>query len=143
MKRPLKKGKDPKEEPMKTLMLTILALIITATGALATPPTKISFQNMSAAGQTNYPVTCSIVGILDNKDQINDNNERLNTASLRTYALTKGGLANYSTSLTNRGSQFKIACVRSGDGTASTLKMYFNSLSSYWFPVSSGIYRFY
>jgi hypothetical protein len=126
-----------------TSLLLLLSVVILFAASAFAAPTKLSFQNLSAAGQTNYPVTCSVVGILDKTDIINDNAERLNLTSLRSISLSKGGLGNYSTALTTKGSNFKIACVRTNDGTATTLKMYFDSMSGYWFPVSAGIYRFY
>jgi hypothetical protein len=125
-------------------IILLTTLLLTLAGSAFAAPSKISFQNISGAGKTNDPATCSIVGVLDSSDKINDNAERINLPSLRTFALTKGGMANYSTSLNSpRGNQFKIACVKTSTGENLQLKMYFDSVSSRWFPVTSGLFRFY
>lgn len=120
----------------------LTAIVILAASAAFAAPSKITFANPSSAGQTNYAATCSIVGILDNSNLLADNNERINTASLRTYALSKGGQANYSTALNTKGSQFRIACIKA-DGTEQVVKMFFDNISAYWMPVFKGIFKFY
>jgi len=130
---------------MKTFMslLLVLALSIWFVSAAFAAPSTLSMQNYSAAGQTNYAASCAVVGVLDKSDKINDNDERINLASLRTFSLTKGGLANYSTSLHTKGSQFKIVCVRATTGADNPVKLFFDRVSAYWVSVTSGIFRFY
>lgn len=126
---------------MKNVACSLL-LVLLCSGVALAAPTTLTLKNMSSAGQTNYAATCSVVGVLDNTDRINDNNERINTASLRTVSLTKGGMANYSTVLNTKGNQFRVACVRS-DGTDQVVKMFFDNIATFWMPIFKGIYRFY
>lgn len=129
-------------------MKTFIALVLVVTVALLSAPafaapTTLSFQNLSAAGQTNYAATCSVVGVLDNTDRINDNTERIYLPSLRTLSLTKGGLGNYSTALNTRSQNFRVTCVKAGTGDNYQIKMYFDRVTAYWMNVINGIFKFY
>lgn len=125
-----------------TCIVLMFSMVLLAAAALAAPST-ISFQNNSTAGETNHAVTCSIVGINDKPDKVNDTYGRINLSSLRTYALTKGGLANYSASLHTKGTEFRATCVKTATGeTYQNVKVYFDRVSGKWIPIPNGQIKF-
>jgi len=127
---------------MKTgLILIVLCLLFVVTAYAA--PTTISFQNISAAGQTNFAATCNIVGVYDNVDLVNNTTDRINLTSLRTVSLTKGGLANYSTSLHPNNRSFRVTCVKTTTGdNYQQVKMYFDRVTTFWMHAVNGVFKF-
>lgn len=130
---------------MKQFALTLIAIIASASFALAAQPAKLGFRGYSSAGVTNYATTCTVAGVIKT-----DGADRIIPATARTFSLSKGGFKNYSTALhtitvdtAGLPKPFYVSCVKTLTGDAFQVRMFFDGDETKYFPISKEVFRLY
>jgi hypothetical protein len=111
----------------------IFAAIFTLVASQAFALSAVGFKNYSVSGGAHVPTTCAMVtGSAD----LAGNIITPSAVSIITLA-TKNSTGSFSVGMAD----YKFTCRKTNDGAESTVKMYFDSNTSAFFPCSSFLMR--
>lgn len=123
---------------MKKFILALALVLACGSIASGANPTSIGMRSYTTAG--TYPTACSVAGVVYEAPY-----HKLMPSTLRTYTLTRGAMAKYSTAKNpNIGeppNQYYISCVRLNTGVEQPIKMFFDSDETKYFPISKDFFR--
>jgi type 1 fimbria pilin len=115
---------------MKKLILAAILVILVTTQAFAL--NAVGFKNYSVSGGAHVPTTCAMVTGSTQAD---------GTFTAASVAIATLATKNSTGTFTVGQADYKFTCRKTNDGAESTVKMYFDSDTSAFFPCSSFLMR--